>query len=164
MRHYLQKLKRQILTLIEPSQSKPLFLEFSNMCPLHQKSGSSFTTIHSSLEKNPLKSFLAAIVCDIFCDQWRIYIVKFWTRAPPGGPNSFNFMQFLGKFGKIVCWHLPLESWRPLLGEILDPPLVILVLVIFYFCHQTRVYFTEVIYYNTGQEHLIRTRLIRSST
>ena len=22
----------------------------------------------------------------------------------PGGPNSFNFMQFLGKFGKIVCW------------------------------------------------------------
>ena len=54
--------------------------------------------------------------------QWRIYIVKFWTRAPPGGPNSFNFMQFLGKFGKIVCW-CPLESWRPLLGEILDPPL-----------------------------------------
>ena len=21
----------------------------------------------------------------------------------PRGPNSFNFMQFLGKFGKIVC-------------------------------------------------------------
>ena len=21
----------------------------------------------------------------------------------PGGPNSFNFMHFLGKFGKIVC-------------------------------------------------------------
>ena len=38
-------------------------------------------------------------------------------RAPP---NSFNFMQFLGKFGKIVCWR-PLESWRPHLGEILDP-------------------------------------------
>ena len=57
--------------------------------------------------------------------QWRIYIVKFWTRAPPpGGPNSFNFMQFLGKFGKIVCWRPPLGSWRPLLGEILDPPLV----------------------------------------
>ena len=28
-------------------------------------------------------------------------------------------MQFLGKFGKIVCW-------RPLLGEILDPPQTIL--------------------------------------
>ena len=58
--------------------------------------------------------------------QWRIYIVKFWTRAPPppGGPNSFNFMQFLGKFGKIVCWRPPPPgSWRPLLGEILDPPL-----------------------------------------
>ena len=44
------------------------------------------------------------------------------TRAPPGGPNSFNFMQFLGKFGKIVCWRPP-GSWHPLLGEILDPPL-----------------------------------------
>ena len=35
---------------------------------------------------------------------------------PPGGPNSFNFMQFFGKFGNFVCWC-------PLLGEILDPPL-----------------------------------------
>ena len=43
---------------------------------------------------------------------------------PPGGPNSFNFMQFLGKFGKIVRMRPPppLGSWRPLLGEILDPP------------------------------------------
>ena len=32
-------------------------------------------------------------------------------------------MQFLGKFGKIVCWR-PLGSWRPLLGEILDPSLI----------------------------------------
>ena len=23
--------------------------------------------------------------------------------CPPGGPISFNFMQFLGKFGKILC-------------------------------------------------------------
>ena len=30
---------------------------------------------------------------------------------------------FLGKFGKIVCWHPALGSWRPLLEEILDPPL-----------------------------------------
>ena len=37
---------------------------------------------------------------------------------PPGSPNSFNFMQFLGKFGKFLCW-------RPLLGEILDPPLIL---------------------------------------
>ena len=26
---------------------------------------------------------------------------------PPGRPNSFDFMQFSGKFGKIVCWR----SW-----------------------------------------------------
>ena len=44
---------------------------------------------------------------------------------PLGGPNSFNFMQFLEKFGKIVCW-LSLESRRPHLGEILDQPLEIL--------------------------------------
>ena len=50
------------------------------------------------------------------------------TRAPLGGPNSFNFMQFLGKFGKFVCWrHPPRGSWRPLLGEILDPPLIRLI-------------------------------------
>ena len=42
--------------------------------------------------------------------QWRIYIVKFWMRAPRGGPNSFNFMQFLGTFGKIICWCYHLGS------------------------------------------------------
>ena len=40
----------------------------------------------------------------------------------PRGPNSFNFMQFLGKFGKIICWRPPSpEGWCPHLGEILDP-------------------------------------------
>ena len=34
--------------------------------------------------------------------------------APPGGPNSFNFMQFMGKFGKIICWRPP--------GELAPPP------------------------------------------
>ena len=33
-------------------------------------------------------------------------------RPVPRGPNSFNFVQFLGKFGKIVCW-CPLEGWCP---------------------------------------------------
>ena len=26
---------------------------------------------------------------------------------PPGYPNSFDFIQFSGKFGKIVCWRPP---------------------------------------------------------
>ena len=43
-------------------------------------------------------------------------------RPLPRGPNSFNFMQFSGKFGKIVCWRPPGEL-APCLGEILDPPL-----------------------------------------
>ena len=42
--------------------------------------------------------------------------------TPHPRPNSFNFMQFLGKFGKIVCCTPP-EGWRPNLWEILDLPL-----------------------------------------
>ena len=47
------------------------------------------------------------------------------ARPPPRRPNSFNFMQFLGEFGKIVCSRPPppLEGSRPPLGEILDPSL-----------------------------------------
>ena len=42
---------------------------------------------------------------------------------PPGGQNVFIFMQFSAKIDKIIGWRPP-GSWRPLLGEILDPPLV----------------------------------------
>ena len=41
---------------------------------------------------------------------------------PPGRPNSFDFMQFSGKFGVFTP---PLEGSRPPLGKILDPPLII---------------------------------------
>ena len=45
-------------------------------------------------------------------------------RAPPPTVQNFlDFMQFFGKFDKIVCWRPPLEGWRPLLQGILDPPL-----------------------------------------
>ena len=39
------------------------------------------------------------------------------------GPNSFNFMQFLGNFGKIACKR-PLKVGH--IGEILEPPLNII--------------------------------------
>ena len=39
---------------------------------------------------------------------------------PPGGPNSFIFMQFSGKKLKN---NSTFGSWRPSLGKILDPPL-----------------------------------------
>ena len=44
-------------------------------------------------------------------------------RAPPPLQAQIlsNFMQFSGKYGKIVCWRPP-GSWYPLLGA-LDPPL-----------------------------------------
>ena len=37
--------------------------------------------------------------------------------SPSGGPNSFNFMQFLGNFGKIVCWCPPGELAPPSRGN-----------------------------------------------
>ena len=55
--------------------------------------------------------------------QWRIYIVKFWTRAPPSGSKFFQFHAVFGKIWQNRMLAPPLESWRPLLGEILDPPL-----------------------------------------
>ena len=45
---------------------------------------------------------------------------------PPGRPNSFDFMQFSGKFGVFTP---PLEGSRPPLGKILDPPLVTMVMM-----------------------------------
>ena len=41
--------------------------------------------------------------------QWRIYIVKFWTRAPPGGPK---FFQFHAVFGKIWLNCMLAPPWR----------------------------------------------------
>ena len=53
-------------------------------------------------------------------NQWRIQ-----GGRPPTDQNFLNFMQFLGKSGKFVCWcPLPLEGWRPLLRRILYPPLL----------------------------------------
>ena len=57
--------------------------------------------------------------------QWRIYIVKFWTRAPPWGSKFFQFHAVFGKIWQNRMLAPPLGSWRPLLGEILDPPLVL---------------------------------------
>ena len=56
------------------------------------------------------------------------HLGKFWryhySGGSKGGPNSFNFMQFLRKFGKIVCWQSPPpQSWCSHLEEIQDPPL-----------------------------------------
>ena len=45
---------------------------------------------------------------------------------PPGRPNSFDFMQFSGKFGVFTP---PLEGSRPPLGKILDPPLIMATLI-----------------------------------
>ena len=55
--------------------------------------------------------------------QWRIYIVKFWMRAPPWGSKFFQFHAVFGKIWQNRVWVPPLGSWCPLLGEILDPPL-----------------------------------------
>ena len=41
--------------------------------------------------------------------------------TPPMAQNFLDFMQFFGKFNKIVCW-CPLEGRCPLLQGIQDPP------------------------------------------
>ena len=35
----------------------------------------------------------------------------------PRGPNSFHFMQFLGNFGKNVCWRPPGDLAPPTSGK-----------------------------------------------
>ena len=49
---------------------------------------------------------------------------------------DFNFLQFLGKFGEMLCWypHRP-EGLHPHLGEIKDPPLKTLVILLNPCCH-----------------------------
>ena len=44
--------------------------------------------------------------------------------APPTAKNFLNFMQFFGKFGKIICWRPHPRGLVPLLQGILDPPLI----------------------------------------
>ena len=48
--------------------------------------------------------------------QWRIYIVKFWTRAPP--PWGSKFFQFHAVFGEI--WQNRMLAPPP--GELAPPP------------------------------------------
>ena len=55
------------------------------------------------------------------------------TNFPPPRPNSSNFMQVLGKFGKIICWY-PTKGRRPHLGEILDPTLIYVEIWVLFYC------------------------------
>ena len=43
---------------------------------------------------------------------------------PPWGSKFFQFHAVFGKIWQNRMLAPPLESWRPLLGEILDPPLL----------------------------------------
>ena len=49
--------------------------------------------------------------------QWRIYTVKFLVCAPSLGSKFFQFHEFWGKFGKILCWHPPGGLALPLRGS-----------------------------------------------
>ena len=56
--------------------------------------------------------------------NWRVSIIPKWriqggapNARPPTAQNFLDFMQFLGKFDKIVCW-CPLEGRHPLLQGI----------------------------------------------
>ena len=95
---------------------------------------SSFISVLDIVTKNQIYQKEDAVVCihsfnhlnNKYVRQFSLSVADLGGcegRAPPGGQNSFNFMQFLGNFGKIVCWTPSPGSWHPLLGENLDPPL-----------------------------------------
>ena len=48
---------------------------------------------------------------------------KILDARPPWGSKFFQFHAVFGKIWQNCMLAPPLESWRPLLGEILDPPL-----------------------------------------
>ena len=48
---------------------------------------------------------------------------KILDARPPWGSKFFQFHAVFGKFWQNHMLAPPLVSWRPLLGEILDPPL-----------------------------------------
>ena len=49
---------------------------------------------------------------------------KILDSRPPPGSKFFQFHAVFGKFWQNRMLAPPLESWRPILGEILDPPLI----------------------------------------
>ena len=55
--------------------------------------------------------------------QWRIYIVKFWTRAPPWGSKFFQFHAVFRKIWQNRMLAPPPGELAPPPREILDPPL-----------------------------------------
>ena len=57
-------------------------------------------------------------MCRRYASYWNAFFLGRRGHAPPppGGPNSFNFMQSLGKFDKFVCWRPPPP------GELAPPP------------------------------------------
>ena len=69
--------------------------------------------------KNLSIKFLATMFVWKQFFQWRFYIDKFWMRAPTPdlAQFSFVFMQFLGKFGRIIGW-LPLPFGNPELAPV----------------------------------------------
>ena len=56
------------------------------------------------LSEEKTKNFSKIRKCQERGTQWRIQGGR-PRRAPPTAQNFLNFMQFLGKFDKIVCWH-----------------------------------------------------------
>ena len=95
-------------------------MEWNSKMPLDR----SFTSFYFTLRDTKVTKCTPIPLADLHSK-----ILDAHTPAPPPlprRPNSFNFMQLLAEFGKIVC-SCPLEGSRPHLGEILDPPLYSLI-------------------------------------
>ena len=96
----------------------PLFWTYGDVCLMFQSQGGPPYLCASSPTYNRILRFTSEGGFLVSCQRRQPYTVADLHSkildAPPRGPNSFNFMQFLGKFGKIVCWRPP--------GELAPPP------------------------------------------
>ena len=72
--------------------------------------------------RNVHKACCYSCASNLVRKQWRIYIVKFWTRPRS---NFLHFMQFSAKFGQIIGRRPPpVLELMATVWKILDPPLV----------------------------------------
>ena len=96
--------------------------------------------------------YLCKSLLDYMCFSFSVADLnsKILDARPPWGPKIFQFHAVFGKIWQNRMLAPPLGSWRPLLGEILDPPLVLIFIIYLFIdskqCQQKQVEETTCFY------------------